>query len=125
MRIAKYRHIIVLLLMMTFIGQAVASTVVSCQSQSAPLQSHEQVMVSGEMDHSQHMMSLTTSSTEEATEFSCCADCDCSLGGCSTLAALLSGQQLFLSDVSSLARHYSELLDGQVTVSLFRPPISQ
>ena len=108
---------------MAFIGQVVASTTVSCQSQPASPQSHEQMIDSGMMDHSQHMMSLTTSSADDTTGSVCCPDCDCSLGGCSTAAALPSGQHLFTSDIASLTSHYNELVDGQLTGSLFRPPI--
>jgi hypothetical protein len=125
MRIAKYRDMIVVLLMMAFIGQVVASTTVSCQSQSASPQSHEQIIDSGMMDHSQHMKSLITSYAGDTTGSVCCPDCDCSLGGCSTAAVLPSSQHPFTSDIASLIIYYNELADGQLTVSLFRPPISR
>lgn len=119
MQIAKYRNIIVALLMMTFIGQVVASTTVSCQSQPAPLQSHEQMVDSGVMDHSQHM-SLKASSAD----VECCPDCDCSLGGCATVV-LPTSQPVFDSNLASSMSHYIELTESQLAVSLFRPPISR
>jgi len=114
-----------MLVMMTFTGQVLASTIVSCQSQSAPSQSREQEIDSVVMDHSQHMMSLTTSSTDDGAGSACCLDCDCSLGGCSATAVLPLDQHLFISDMVPLTSHYNELVDSQLTVSLFRPPISR
>ena len=122
MRTAKYKHIIVTLLMMTFIGQVVASTTVSCQSQPAPLQSHEQIVDSGMMDHSQHMTLSDSSADEIALE--CCPDCDCSLGGC-TSAVLPTAQPAFSSNITALISNYNELAERQLTVSLFRPPITR
>lgn len=114
-----------MLVMMTFTGQVLASTIVSCKSQSVPSQSSEQVMDSVVMDHSQHMMSLNTSSTDDAAGSACCLDCDCSLGGCSATAVLPFDQHLFTSDMAPLTNHYNELVDSQLTVSLFRPPITR
>lgn len=121
MRTAKYRHLIVALLMMTFIGQVVASTSVSCQNLSAPLQAHELTVDSGVMDHSQHMGSGTVSLDGMAAA-DCCPDCDCSLGGCSSVA-LPAYQSTFSSSLKSLTGHYDESADFQLAVSLFRPPI--
>ena len=123
MRTAKYRHLIVVLLMMTFIGQVVASTSVSCQSPSAPLQTHEQMMDSGVMGHSQHMGSNTVS-LDGIAATDCCPDCDCSLGGCSSVA-LPAYQSTFSSSLKSLTGHYDESADFQLAVSLFRPPIAR
>jgi len=123
MRTAKYRHLIVALLMMTFIGQVVASTSVSCQSLSAPLQTHEQMMDSGVMDHSQHMGSNTVSFDGMAAA-DCCPDCDCSVGGCSSVA-LPAYQSTFSSSLKSQFGHYDESADLQLAVSIFRPPISR
>lgn len=113
------------LLMMTFVGQVVASTTVSCQSQPVSPQLHEQMIDSGIMDHSQLMRSLTTSSADHTTGSVCCPDCDCSLGGCSTVVALPLGQHLFTPDIASLTSQYNQLVDGQLMASLFRPPISR
>jgi len=119
MQIARYRNIIVAILMMTFIGQAVASTNASCQSQ--PSQPQEQMMDSAIMDHSQHI-GLNASSTAAAIE--CCLDCDCSLGGCTT-AVLPASQPVFASNLTSLTSSYNELTENPLAFSLFRPPISR
>jgi hypothetical protein len=119
---AKYRHMIVALLMMLFIGQVVASTSLSCQSLSAPLQGHEQMIDSSMMDHAQHMGSNTLSFVDTAT-VECCADCDCSLGGCTSSVALPVYQATFSASFKSKAGYYNESADSQLVVSLFRPPI--
>lgn len=123
MRTAKYRQLIVALLMMAFISQVVASTSMSCQSLSAPSQAHELMMDSGMMDHSQHMGSNAFSLDGAATA-DCCPDCDCSLGGCSSVA-LPACQSIFSSSLKSITGHYDESADFQLAVSLFRPPISR
>lgn len=123
MRTVKYRQLIVALLMMAFIGQIVASTSMSCQSLSAPLQAQEQMMDSGMMDHSQHMGSNAFSLDGAATA-DCCPDCDCSLGGCSSVA-LPACQSIFSSSLKSITGHYDESTDSQLVVSLFRPPITR
>ena len=123
MRTAKYRQMIVALLMMAFIGQVVASTSMSCQSLSAPLQAQEQMMDSGMMDHSQHMGSNVLS-LDGAVTADCCPDCDCSLAGCSSVA-LPAYQSTFFSSLNSATGHYDESTDSQLVVSLFRPPITR
>ena len=123
MRTAKYRHMIVALLMMAFIGQVVASTSMSCQSMSAPLQAEEQMMDSGMMDHSQHMGSNVLS-LDGAVTADCCPDCDCSLAGCSSVA-LPAYQSTFFSSLNSATGHYDESANFQLAVSLFRPPITR
>ena len=123
MRTVKYRQLIVALLMMAFIGQVVASTSMSCQSMSAPLQAQEQMMDSGMMDHSQHMGSNVLS-LDGAVTADCCPDCDCSLAGCSSVA-LPAYQSTFFSSLNSATGHYDESTDSQLVVSLFRPPITR
>lgn len=122
MRIAKYRNIIVALLMMTFVGQVVASTSVSCQNEPVSPQSQEKMMDSGMMDHSQHM-TLSDSPADDIA-FECCPDCDCSVGGCAALV-LPASQPAFTSHLSSFTTSYNELAENQLTVSLFRPPIAR
>lgn len=124
MRTAKYRQLIVALLMMAFISQVVASTSMSCQSLSAPSQAHELMMDSGMMDHSQHMGSNAFSLDGAATA-DCCPDSDCSLGGCSSVALPAACQSIFSSSLKSIIGHYDESADFQLAVSLFRPPISR
>ena len=121
MRLARYRNIIVALLMMTFIGQTVASAGMSCQNQAAQSQSQEQIMDSAGMDHSQHT-GMNSSSGLDLSE--CCPDCDCSLGGCVT-PALPASQHTLASNLTTLASGYISPPENQLTVPLYRPPISR
>ena len=121
MLLARSRHIIVALLLLTFVGQAVASASMSCQNPAAQSQSQEQMMDSAGMDHSQH---TGMSSTDSVDWSECCRDCDCSLGGCMT-AVLPASQYSFAASLASQASLYISLAENQPGVSLFRPPISR
>lgn len=123
MRIARYRNLIVTLLMVIFIGQTVASTNVSCESLPSPHQSHEEMMAPAKIGQSQHA-GLHSASADGVSASECYLDCDCSLGGCGT-AVLPGTQPAFTSDLASLTSHYNELAENQLAVSLFRPPISR
>lgn len=80
-------------------------------------------MDSGMMDHSQHMGSNAFSLDGAATA-DCCPDCDCSVGGCSSVA-LPAYQSTFSSSLKSTTGHYDESANFQLAVSLFRPPITR
>jgi|GEM_PF-680102 len=121
MRVARYRHIIVALLMVAFVGQAVASATMFCLNEVSQSQHLEQVMDSSAMDHSHHAsMNFTT----DLDSSECCPDCGCCLGGCST-ATLPAAQQAFLSNNDLLIDHYLSPAKNQIAVSLYRPPISR
>lgn len=121
MRRVRYQKILVVLLMLVFGSQALASENICCQNQTSSSQSTELAMDSEMVDHSQHL-GLDSSTTDSP---SCCPDCDCSVGGCSTTPALLATQDLFSSDDVFLTSLYNELYDNQLSVSLFHPPISR
>jgi len=118
MRTAKYKHLALAILMMCFIGQALASTSVLCQNPSMPMQSHEQMMASDMVDHSQHMSSL-----DEMVITDCCPDCDCNMASC-TSVALPTNQLLTISQLQSIHGLYHESTGYQLTSSLYRPPIT-
>lgn len=80
-------------------------------------------MAPANIDHSQHAGSHSASA-DGVSVFECHLDCDCSLGGCGT-AVLPGTQPAFTSDLASLRSHYIGLAENQLTVSLFRPPISR
>ena len=121
MRKVRYQKILLVLLMLVFGGQVMASANISCQSQTSSPQPTEQTMDSDMMDHSQHM-GLNASAVDS---LDCCPDCDCSIGGCSASAALPATQNLFSSDAVLLTNRYNERVDTQLTASLYRPPISR
>lgn len=122
MLMARYKTIIVVLLMLLFTGQVMASAKLSCQSQSS--QPSEQIMPLDMVDHSQHL-GLDPSLADGTAAFDCCPNCDCNLGGCTAAAVLPAVQSLFISGIVSLTSRDNELAENQLAVSLFRPPISR
>ena len=121
MRVARYRNIIVALLMVVFVGQTVASSAISCLNEASQSQHHEQVINSSAIGHSHH---ASINSANDLDSFECCTDCDCCLGGCST-AMLPAVQQTFLSNGILLIDHYLSPAKNQLAVALYRPPISR
>jgi len=120
MRLPSYKKIILAVLMMTFIGQAVASVTMSCQSMISQSEFEEQMMGSSHMNHLQTMsMTSADSSSPE-----CNTDCDCSLGGCTTAVVPVS-QQVFVANLSLLTNDHVSLAEKQLANSLYRPPISR
>ena len=132
----------VLLVCLTFVGQAVASTVMSYHMMSMKGDSGQEEMQnmsmmdhsghsmmdhSGHsmMDHSGHsMMSHSSGDSDEAEDDCCVKSCSCFTGGCSSIAALMkdTGDSLFI-DLSSKILSYSNLAQSQSSSSLYRPPI--
>jgi hypothetical protein len=107
--------------MMVFIGQAIASTTMSCLSEVTQSQHEEQMMDSFTMDHSQHM---SLNDADSLSPSDCCPDCDCCLGGCVT-AIVTSFEQGLVSSLSFMTNDYVSLAEKQLTSSLYRPPISR
>ena len=120
----RYQKIFIVLLMFLFGGQAIASVSISCQNQANSSQSSDQTLISGMVDHSQHLLGLN-SSTDGAVSLDDCPDCDCNLHRCFSSTALPSTQGLSSFSVVSLTSRYDELVDTQLISSLFRPPISR
>ena len=122
MRRARYQKILLVLLMLVFGGQAMASANIICQNQTSSPQSTELAM-SDMADHSQHLG--LNPPVDESSSLDCCPDCDCSVGGCSASAALPTTQNLLSIDAVLFTKRYNERAEGPLTTSLFRPPISR
>jgi len=113
----------VLLLCLTFIGQAMASTVMSYhmismsgmngQSQDMPMMVHS--------DH--NMANASSSDLDESSEDCCAKTCLCFTGGCSNVAALIKYAGSSTTFESSKILSYSHLIQSQKPTSLYRPPI--
>ena len=113
----------VLLICLTFVGQAVASTVMSYHMMSMKVMSgQEKTQSMSMMDHS--MMNHASDDSEESTEDCCVKTCSCFTGGCSSIATLMKdiNNNLFI-DLSSKISSYSHLALSQQPTSLYRPPI--
>jgi hypothetical protein len=121
MRLARYRNIIVALLMVAFVGQAVASSAMSCLSEISEIPRQEQVIETSAVDHSHHMNINADNDLETAES---CSDGGCCLGGCSA-AMLPVAQPTFIYNDVLLTGHYLSPPKNQLTVSLYRPPISR
>jgi hypothetical protein len=120
------KTLMVLLICLTFVGQAVASTVMSYHMISMKVMSdQEQTQSVSMMDHSDHtMMNHASDDSDESTEDCCVKSCSCFTGGCSSIATLMkdTNNNLFI-DLSTKIFSYSHLALSQQPTSLYRPPI--
>ncbi|MDO6445667.1 hypothetical protein Q4493_07750 [Colwellia sp. 1_MG-2023] len=116
----------VLLVCLTFVCQAVASTVMSYHMMSMKGDGgQEQMQTMSMMDHSDHsMMSHSSDDSDEEKDDCCVNSCSCFTGGCSSIAALMkdTNDSLFI-DSSSKIFSYLYLAQSQSSSSLYRPPI--
>ena len=121
----------VLLVCLTFVGQAMASTIMPYQMMAMAGMS-EQVNVAAQSQtmpitvHSNHNMSSDAADNATASTEDCCTQvCNCFIGGCSSVAALMKGVSgnTPIADVASKILSYSTLALSQPARSLYRPPI--
>ncbi|WP_241238917.1 CopL family metal-binding regulatory protein [Colwellia sp. Arc7-635] len=121
------KTLMVLLFCLTFVGQALASTVMSYHMVSMKVMTGQvQSDDMAKMGHSgHHMASDSTSKTsEESTDDCCVKNCSCVTGGCSNIVTLLrdTGSNPII-DLSSKISSYISLVQSQQPSSLYRPPI--
>ena len=120
------KTLMVLLICLTFVGQAMASTVMSYHMMSMKgMNAQEQSHDMSKMDHSSHsMMNHSSDNSDESTEDCCAKTCSCFTGGCSSVAALIKdvGNEPIV-DFSSKIHSISSLAQSQQLTSLYRPPI--
>jgi hypothetical protein len=120
------KTLMVLLLCLTFIGQAMASTIMSYQMMSmtgmhGQAQSQDMPMMS-KTKH--NMVSDPADNVATSTEDCCVKACDCFTGGCANLATLMQDVSNGLSLVlPSKILSFSHLALSQLAKSLYRPPI--
>ena len=128
MKIIQSSLLVTLLMLMTFVGQTMASTTMLCVHESSTADTsklaHHDNDNSADGDTHHHGM-LTMESNEKASEMDCCQEqCQCPMNGCFSLSVLvnntfnpsLKGEQK-ITQLSSLAL-------SQINSSLYRPPIS-
>ena len=142
MRMTMYRKHIVILLLLAFAGQSLASMQICCQSQSTPVQSHGNGVIAETTVHCNQNSETSdppkhTPSVEKIAEqmsFSdfdsfdsddCCADWECRIGGCSSSLSVVDANTLDFS--RSLFQPFGAdlSLSSLTTTPLFRPPISR
>ena len=116
----------VLLLCLTFVGQAMASTIMSYHMMSMTgMNGQDMSPDMAMMDHSNHnMLDTSTDNSTTSTEECCTETCNCFTGGCSNVAAFMaiSGNVPIISLPAKILSH-SRLAQSQQPVSLYRPPI--
>ena len=123
MQIKRITKILVALLVLTFIGQAVASVRMSCSDPA----SSTQYSGAPVMDHSRHM-DMAADNLIDAIEHSAdhstrhCASCVCGPGGCST-ALLAVYHSPFVASIKLSVNLPVYFAESQPASSLYHPPI--
>ena len=120
----------VLLVCLTFVGQAMSSTVMSYRMASGHMMSmkamsaQEPLQDMSMMDHSNHVMMTDSSNSEESKEDCCVKSCSCFTGGCSNLVTLIGhSDKTSIIDPSLKITSYLSFPQSLHTSSLYRPPI--
>jgi len=125
------KALIVLLICVAFVGQAMASTIMSYHMMSMRIMNGQVQSQNMSMrDHSNHHMVSETSNhannAEISTEDCCTKTCNsCFTGGCSNIAVFMKdavGSEP-IADLSSKILSCSSLALSQQPTSLYRPPI--
>jgi len=124
----------VLLVCLTFVGQAMASTFMSYQMMSMMgMNGQEQSQNMPMMDHSNHHLvndmasdssAYSPDKSETLMEECCTETCNCFTGGCSNVAMFMkvaSNAAIVSSPTKILS--FSCLAQSQQPTSLYRPPI--
>jgi len=113
----------VLLLCLTFVGQLMANTAMSCHMMTMSGMSMQN-QSNAVMDHSQHNMANSSiADSEDPSEDCCVKSCNCFTGGCSNVAALMKNTGNYAVFSSAKIFTYSRLIQSQKPSSLYRPPI--
>lgn len=123
MKLAHNNILIVMLMLVAFIGQAMASTAVSYSAASCVHGSMNAEMVM--MTHTDMMLKDSEQGKNQAAIMDCCQEqCQCPMSGCVSLSLLFNTQ--FNSEVVSEQKifQFSSLHQSQINSSLYRPPIS-
>jgi hypothetical protein len=126
------KTLMVLLICMTFVGQTMASTIMSYHMMSMTgMNGQAQFQDMPMMDHSNHDMGSDASDnlyssyeSETSTEDCCTKTCHCFTGGCSSFAAFIKNVSNDpIIDLPAKILSYSHLALSQQPTSLYRPPI--
>ncbi|MFT6690214.1 MAG: hypothetical protein ACJAXH_000725 [Colwellia sp.] len=123
------KTLMVLLVCLTFVGQAMASTIMPYQMMAMAGMSGQVAAQSEAMpmtNHSNHNMSSDAVDNATVSTEDCCTQvCNCFMGGCSSVAALMKGVSgnTPIADLASKILSYSTLALSQPARSLYRPPI--
>ncbi|MFB1016177.1 MAG: hypothetical protein ACI93V_001170 [Alteromonadaceae bacterium] len=118
----KHKLLVVVLVLLAFVGQAVASTTVPCHDMKS-MDMSEKMMMSHSMDSSP--MASDAHNSENMVAADCCQqDCNCPMG--LSLSATLPNSAFIDGRVISSQRieQYTTLMLNDSLTSLYRPPIA-
>lgn len=120
-----FQKIIVLLWLLSFVGQAVAAVSMPCgMNHTQPVEQQISTPVTGPMDHAMHSEYPKSSIPQNiaAQSQSCGNHCDCTFGNC--LTVLLFASQADVQPLATSISPYDALLTKDpLLLSLYRPPI--
>ena len=119
------KTLMVLLLCLTFVGQAMATTIMSYHMIGMTAQEQSQDMP--QMEHRGHHITsdATADESKNSTEDCCVKTCNCFTGSCSSVAVLVSNiNNDAIIVYSSKINILSSLAQSQQLTSLYKPPIS-
>lgn len=116
MSLRKGRFLIVLLVLLGFVSQVVASAVMSPKMSSI----HQSMPTMNMMDHSSHAMDLVSMAASDC----CQQDCYCPMAGCvAAMLPTLTSYDVVISPFQISLQPLS-LVVSQSLSSLYRPPIT-
>lgn len=133
MFLAKYKHILLALLLLAFTSQSIAFEFMSCQlGTQAPVTSpHSSTDSSMSMDmnaHMDHSMSLTDQPADDAqTEKSDCCNsgCECASNACASIALFSATSDSFIHSSHNYIGLENSHISSRILASLYKPPISR
>ncbi len=129
MKLAQNKIVVILLMLVAFIGQAMASVAVPCAHESMmntsmSMMTHESMT---NMNHAEMMSGSIEQSDNQATKMDCCQEqCKCPMNGCVSLSLFVNANPSFNYGAITQQKisQLPSLHQPQVNASLYRPPIS-
>jgi len=128
MKLAQNKILVILLMLVAFIGQAMASITVPCAHESMntnmSMMAHEDM---SNMNHTDMMSDGTEQADNQTTTMDCCQEqCKCPMNGCISISLFVNVNLGFNYGVIAQQKisQLPSLHQPQVNTSLYRPPIS-
>jgi len=122
MKFTQNKILVILLMLVAFIGQAMASTTMSCVHESMDMSAMQNDTMS-EMTMNHADMMLTNDG--ESNKMDCCQEqCQCPMSGCVSLSFLIDTHFNSLAITEQKISQLPLIHQSQINSSLYRPPIS-
>ena len=125
MKLTQNKILVILLMLVAFIGQAMASTTMSCVHESKDvdmsMMQHANMSETITMNHADMMLA----NSDQSSKMDCCQEqCKCPMSGCISLSLLIDTRFNYGVIAEQKISQLSSLHQPQVNSSLYRPPIS-